>query len=195
MLESVRRPVDPFEFAALARAYGPSRHQVCQVRMQPAGLSTWLAKIERGRRAEVAMLVLRPSGGMVVQTKDFYAPGTYRIPTGGIDAGESALDAVRREAWEETGLRVEVQRFLGVLAYCLTDGDRKAPFATYVFLLRSSEGAVKVHDPGERISGVREVRPAELTDLAERLERLGGAWSDWGRFRALAHRFAAEQLR
>jgi 8-oxo-dGTP pyrophosphatase MutT (NUDIX family) len=193
MLESVR-PVDPFEYAALARAYGPSRHEVCQVRMGPDSLSDWLAKIRRGRRAEVALLVLRPSGGIVVQTKGFYPPGTFRIPTGGVDDGESVLDAAYREAWEETGLRVEVRRFLGVLAYCLTDGDRTAPFATFVFLLQSGQGEVNVQDAGERISGVREASLHDLTDLAGRLEQLAGAWSDWGRFRALAHRFAAESL-
>ena len=39
--------------------------------------------------------------------KDFWAP-----PGGGIEFGESIQSALKREFWEETGLRVKVQKFL-----------------------------------------------------------------------------------
>ncbi len=34
--------------------------------------------------------------------------GVYEIPAGGVDEGESAIEAVKREVFEETGLEIEV---------------------------------------------------------------------------------------
>ena len=104
---------------------------------------------------------------------------------------------------EETGLRVgegtdrvEVQRFLGVLAYTLRHpelGD--APFATYHFLVRMPDGArLAPQDPEESIGGWVWQPAADLNEIADRLERVGAEWADWGRFRALSHRFVARQL-
>lgn len=40
--------------------------------------------------------------------------GRWCLPGGGMDAGESAEEACMREVWEETGLRVRVNRLIGV---------------------------------------------------------------------------------
>jgi 8-oxo-dGTP pyrophosphatase MutT (NUDIX family) len=40
--------------------------------------------------------------------------GRWCLPGGGMDPGESAVEACVREVWEETGLAVEVERLLGV---------------------------------------------------------------------------------
>jgi len=41
-------------------------------------------------------------------------PGIWEFPFGKIETGEKSIDAVKREVFEETGLRVE-PRFIGVL--------------------------------------------------------------------------------
>jgi 8-oxo-dGTP pyrophosphatase MutT (NUDIX family) len=41
-------------------------------------------------------------------------PGRWTLPGGGIDHGEDPRDAIRREVFEETGLRVEPGRVLDV---------------------------------------------------------------------------------
>lgn len=40
--------------------------------------------------------------------------GRWCLPGGGMDPGESASEAIIREVWEETGLRVEVSRLVGI---------------------------------------------------------------------------------
>lgn len=61
-------------------------------------------------------------------------PGLWSCPGGGIDLGESADEAARREAREETGIEVAVVRLLGVYtgpryAVRYPNGDRTQAIA------------------------------------------------------------------
>jgi ADP-ribose pyrophosphatase YjhB (NUDIX family) len=40
--------------------------------------------------------------------------GQWCLPGGGIDPGESAIEACIREVWEETGLHIQVKKLVGV---------------------------------------------------------------------------------
>ena len=153
------------------------------------------------RFAEVCMVVRRPTGTLLLSIKTFYPRGAYRLPTGGIDRDEPILDAVLRETLEETGLTVDVKRFLAALTY--RDGPSGPPvFHTFAFLLEDATGA-PVHslDEQEQIEAYVEAPLAELPRVAERLERIraDGApgianWDAWGRFRAHVHRVVPEAL-
>lgn len=187
--------VDEREYASLNGRFGPAVRRTYEIAMSPSSLDYWLKVIRESRPGEVAMVILRPSGRLLVHTKEFYPDGVFRLPTGGISWGEHVLDALEREVWEETGLAAEVLRFLAVLEYRFTDGTRQIPFLTYLFLLRHAPGNPSLQDAGERISGFDEVEASELNQVADALEGLGDDWLDWGRFRAVAHRVAAELLR
>jgi NAD+ diphosphatase len=153
------------------------------------------------RFAEVCMVVRRPSGDVLLSIKTFYPRGAYRLPTGGIDRDEPILDAVVRETHEETGLTVDVRRFLAALTY--REGPNGPPvFHTFAFLLDDASGAhVAPVDEDEQIESYLEVPVADLPRVAERLDRIpaDGApgianWDAWGRFRAHAHRVVHEAL-
>ncbi|MCS6825422.1 MAG: NUDIX hydrolase [Caldilinea sp.] len=162
-----------------------------------------------GRRAEICYILHRgdPMQGVLLHAKTFYPEGIYRLPTGGVHVGERILETVAREIFEETGLRVgdgdadaQVERCLGVLAYALHHARLGAvSFATYHFLVRMPPDAeIAPQDPEESIRGW-EWRPApELSLVADRLAMthcVSRRWADWGRYRALSHRFVAEHLR
>lgn len=146
------------------------------------------------RAAEVVPLVRRPNGRYVVHTKSFYPQGVFRLLSGGIKPGEDLVAAVWREVWEETGLRVRIERFLGVIHHEFHHQGKVLPFTSYLFLVAEEGGTLGNHDPQEAISAYREVELAELIKLAEELEMLPAQWADWGRFRATPHRLAAEVL-
>jgi 8-oxo-dGTP pyrophosphatase MutT (NUDIX family) len=153
------------------------------------------------RFAEVCMVVRRPTGNVLLSIKTFYPRGAYRLPTGGIDKDEPILGAVIRETLEETGLTLEVQRFLAWLTY---RGRPAGPpvFHTFAFLLDDPSGApVTPLDEHEQIESYIEVQPSELPHVAERLERIPPKaapgipnWDAWGRFRAHAHRAVHEAM-
>lgn len=63
----------------------------------------------RGRRRAARVVLLDPSDRvLLISAKDPArrdGSGWWEIPGGGIDPGEDPVDAVRRELWEEAGIR------------------------------------------------------------------------------------------
>ena len=147
------------------------------------------------------MVIKRPNGKLLLTTKDFYPAGAFRLPTGGISHGESILEALLREAHEETGLTVDVRTFLAWIEY-LDDAGEADVFHTFAFLLDETGGTLGSLDPDERIAAYREIEPNELETVGEELycigsehsTDIGGDWQDWGRFRASVHYAVAEAL-
>lgn len=161
------------------------------------GANTYLA-LSRTRIAEVCLVFQRPSGRFLTMTKPFYPTGVYRLPTGGIEPGESVMDALERETWEEIGLEAQILRYLAHITYQHNEGRL---FHSYVFLL-AADGTPNPQDHREQITGFREVTPADLVDIARELEHLpadfsrelGATWADWGRFRAVVHQVVTQAL-
>jgi 8-oxo-dGTP pyrophosphatase MutT (NUDIX family) len=148
----------------------------------------------RGVRSEVVMVVPRTDGRVLLMTKAFYPPGVYRLPTGGIHDGEDPEAALRRELYEETGLILDIQRFLGRLDYEFHRGDNKISYTSYIYILQPTDEEPHVHDADEQITGFRTASIAELRCVVDNLLELGQGWRDWARFRAIAHQFVVENL-
>lgn len=72
------------------------------------------------------------------------AKGKLDIPGGFIEAGESAEDAVLREAEEETGLRVSVVEYLGSFADVY--GEREMPTLSFIYVVRRESGELQAKD-------------------------------------------------
>ncbi|HUQ41398.1 MAG TPA: NUDIX hydrolase [Candidatus Limnocylindrales bacterium] len=148
------------------------------------------------RYGEVCMIVRRPTGKLLLSIKTFYPRGAYRLPTGGIHHDERVYDALLRETHEETGLEVEVRRFLARIAYRAADRPAPPLFHTFAFLLEETGGTLGALDASEQLEDWREIDVADLISVAEFLEDLrssgardiGGDWRAWGRFRAVVHR-------
>lgn len=185
------------EIADLSRRYGTPSHVDATI---ADGFSDPIRR--RDRVGEVLMAVRRPNGRFLVAIKTFYPRGAYRLPTGGIHHGESVLDALLRETKEETGLDTTVRRFLATIAYRGASSPSSPLFHTFAFLLDEIGGTLGALDTGEQIEDWREMTTAELRAQAGFLDQLrnagtksiGGSWTDWGRFRAVAHRAVADAL-
>jgi 8-oxo-dGTP pyrophosphatase MutT (NUDIX family) len=186
------------EIGELARRYGEPRRVDATIY---DGFDDPIRRTDRF--GEVLMAVRRPNGKLLVAIKTFYPRGAYRLPTGGIHHGESIHGALLRETKEETGLDTRVRRFLAAIAYRGRSAPTAAPlFHTFAFLLDEVSGTLGALDTDEQIEDWREMTPADVRTQAAALERLatdgtksiGGSWSDWGRFRAIAHRVVADAL-
>ncbi len=185
--------IDEKEVAELARQYGPLERRHYVLEMGERSFAHW-QEVRKDCRGEVALFILRPSGNVILHTKDFYPEGVYRVPTGGIEWGEGVVTAVHREAREETGLTVAIKHCLGILEYEFRYQEKTLPFVSYVFLLQENGGQLCPQDEGERITSLQEVPLTELEAVAQSLRTIEADWRDWGHYRAIAHSFAAEVL-
>lgn len=70
--------------------------------------------------------------------------GQWCLPGGGMDAGETASEACERELWEETGLRGQVARLVGIYSdpnrLVLYPDGRKVQIVALVFEVIVQEG-------------------------------------------------------
>jgi 8-oxo-dGTP diphosphatase len=89
-----------------------------------------------------AAAVIFDDEGRVLLIKENYDRRRYGLPGGAVEPGESPLDAVARETFEETGMRAAVDHLIGL--YQLENG-----LLVHVFRCRILEGKPTVPTTGE----------------------------------------------
>ena len=123
--------------------------------------------------------------------KPQFEEGIWRPPGGGIKLGEDFVEGVRREALEETGLRVELERYLVASSARFVYEPFDVPWRTHVFLATTADDELAPRDT-EEIQAARWGTLPELSGpLRERLLATGRAF--W-RYRVALHDAAAEAL-
>ncbi len=68
------------------------------------------------------------------------AAGQWTLPGGGLDFGESPEDGAIREAWEETGLEVELGELLEVQSQVFEFPERDMHAIRFVYAVRAWRG-------------------------------------------------------
>jgi 8-oxo-dGTP pyrophosphatase MutT (NUDIX family) len=149
-----------------------------------------LATYNPRRMHDVTLFIFNRERLALIRKPDFEA-GIWRPPGGGVKPGEDFVAGVQREALEETGLQVELQRYLvAATARFLYDPD-DVPWRTHVFLATTEGEALAPQDKKE-IQAARWGTLPELSGpLRERLLATGRAF--W-RYRVALHDAAAEAL-
>jgi ADP-ribose pyrophosphatase YjhB (NUDIX family) len=111
-----------------------------------------------------AASVILDDHGRILLVKHAYGELNWELPGGGGEARESAEQTARREAREEVGVELQIDRLIGV--YWEPENDAHH----FVFLARS-KGAARVHDHTE-ITEVGWFEPRDLprpmSDFTER---------------------------
>jgi 8-oxo-dGTP pyrophosphatase MutT (NUDIX family) len=146
------------------------------------------------RRAEVVFAIEDGCGHLWVHAKPHYPSHIFRLPSGGVHWDELVLEGLLREVDEETGLPVEIVRFLGIIEYRFWHDSVVAPFASYVFHLRTDCVQPPVIQCSDQISEFRPVLPKDIGQMAAELRNLIGNRRAWGQWRALAHDLVYETL-
>src|SRR5512132_2640242 len=90
--------------------YGVPDEVVWQFEMRPHEFDMVRRSQKKAGRAHDVTLFIIEGGQVVVIKKPMYPPGAYRAPSGGVEPGELFEAGARREAYEETGLAVALER-------------------------------------------------------------------------------------
>ena len=142
-----------------------------------------------GRNHDVT-LYIHKDDRIVVIAKPMYPPGMYRAPSGGLKPGESIVDGIDREVAEETGCRIELERFLLRTDVTFTrandsgDGQKDSiQWRSLVFQARYSSGDFQFTDHNE----ISEVRLATLDEFEEFSRIMRGTTVGGLHYRARLH--------
>ena len=143
------------------------------------------------RTHDVTLFILDPSQRIALIRKPQFTDGVWRPPGGGIKPGEDFVVGAVREAFEETGLRVELRRYLVASEAQFHNRGRTLSWRTHVFLAETEDEELAPTDLAE-IAAARWGTLAELGgSLRERLLATGRAF--W-RYRVALHDAALAQL-
>jgi 8-oxo-dGTP diphosphatase len=127
----------------------------------------------------VAAVVIQGDKVLLVQRGQEPHKGSWGLPGGLVQLGESVSEAVRREVAEETALEIEPGEVLGVFEPIVWDEQGRIRFHYVVidFLARPLGGILS---PASDVTAARWVSPQELASYqvrAETAEVIRKAWA------------------
>jgi 8-oxo-dGTP diphosphatase len=112
----------------------------------------------------VSAAIIRDGHVLIVQRATGAAQGFYTLPGGVVEAGETLVEALKRETREETGLEIEPVALAGHREMVMRDADQRVQrhFVILAFAARWLAGEpILSHE----LSDARWLRPSELRGL------------------------------
>ncbi|MBN4056765.1 NUDIX hydrolase [bacterium AH-315-J21] len=138
---------------------------------------------KRGREHDVTFLIFNSAGQIAVMNKHGYPEGLFRPPSGGLDPDESFTDGIKREAYEETGLEIELEKYILRVTVDFTSETRTLRWYTHVFICKALSATITPHDTQE----IREAKWAEMSIFDEFRERVKNYKSGGIQYRRMLH--------
>jgi 8-oxo-dGTP diphosphatase len=121
-----------------------------------------IATYNPARTHDVTLFILDPARRIALIRKPHFAEGVWRPPGGGVKPGEDFAAGAVREALEETGLHVELRRYLVATDAVFRNRGRELPWHTHVLLAATEDEQLAPVDAGE----IEEARWGTLDELA-----------------------------
>lgn len=133
------------------------------------GMSDYIERLRASIGHEVllvpaAVACIRDEEGRVLLLRHKEADHLWGFPGGDIEPGEGAAEAIRREVWEEIGLRINPVGLIGIYSapaytFAYPNGDRVQPVCIF-FDCHVMDGGIEPDE--DEILGARYFGPDEL---------------------------------
>ncbi|HKQ04935.1 MAG TPA: NUDIX hydrolase [Blastocatellia bacterium] len=134
--------------AALEARYGAPDEVRWQFEMSPREFDVVRRSQKHDRAHDVTLFIIEGEQVVVIK-KPFYPPDVYRAPSGGVAPGEAFEVGALREAYEETGLRVELERYLVRARVKFTRAGDEIDWVSHVFSAQVTGGLLAPIDTHE----------------------------------------------
>jgi ADP-ribose pyrophosphatase YjhB (NUDIX family) len=150
-----------------------------------------IATYNASRTHDVTLFILDPAERLALIRKPHFAADVWRPPGGGIKPGEDFAAGAMREALEETGLRIELRRYLVASQVVVRNAGRELQWQTHVLLAETHDKELAPDDPEE----IADARWGTLAELAGPLrDRLLAEDRAFWRYRVALHDAALSAL-
>ena len=112
-----------------------------------------------GRSHDVTLFISKGDRFIFI-AKPFYPAGLFRAPSGGIHRGEDFIEGAKREAWEETGVEIELLKYILRVNARFESGNGFIDWTSHIFKAEWLTGDINPIDN-------REISEARLVGLDE----------------------------
>ncbi|GAB4331957.1 MAG: hypothetical protein Kow0099_03550 [Candidatus Abyssubacteria bacterium] len=152
----------------LERKYGVPEVLHLRQDMVAEEFEVLIRSMKYNRAHDVTMFIFK-GDCLIAIRKHMHPHGVYRAPSGGLMPGEDFEKGTLREAYEETGTLIELQRYILRVHVTFSHNNQEVPWTSHVFTAKHLSGELKPIDTKE-IAEVREVSLSELQGpIRERL--------------------------
>ncbi len=176
-MASTLNDIPPSEYTKLVEKYGEPQLLEFAADFLEFECELVRRSTRKGRNHDITCFI-RDNGCYVVIQKHAYADtGIYRAPSGGANSGEGLEVAAKREMLEETGLEIELVRFMLDMRLEVRCTDETIQWRSLVFLADKIGGEMDPLDTYE-IYDVKQMSRSEIMGDVQKLMMNSG----WGGF-------------
>ena len=170
--------IDPAELESIINEYGSPRRLHFRADFAEFECELVRRSASKNRYHDITCFIPRDGGYVGIQKPGYAGSGIFRAPSGGANFGESLRKAAVREMYEETGLKIQLIRFILDLTLDVVCSEGVIPWRSLVFLVKATGGEMKPIDTHE-IFDIRVVSREEMLGEITRLMKESG----WGGFK------------
>ena len=134
------------QLASIRACYGYPYHQWMTQEFDELGWKLVQKSLLQKRFHDVTLLIEGPDKRFALMSKHSYPPGVFRSPSGGVEPGEDLATGALREALEETGLPVDLRRFIHHITLDIVYENDVARWDSYIFYATTKETEIKPRD-------------------------------------------------
>jgi 8-oxo-dGTP pyrophosphatase MutT (NUDIX family) len=150
---------DKLMIEEIEKKYGQPRELTMSFRMNPSEFEMLKQSMRDGRNSDVTFFIFKDKKVIVI-AKPWYPEGLYRAPSGGIKPDEDMELSAKREAYEETGVEIQLEKYLLRIQVTFTCGEASESWTSHVFTARYLSGEPHPID-------TREIKKVALLSLKE----------------------------
>lgn len=177
-------------FKEIEQHFGIPRQLSMTFSMNPSEFQHLKDSMKDGRNSDVTLFIFKDDKVIVI-AKPWYAEGLYRAPSGGLKPDEDLELCALREAYEETGTKIKLEKYILRIGVAFISREDKVNWTTHVFTAKYISGDLKPVDTRE----IREVNLLSLDELAKLKEKLLESDSGGLHYRAALTEAAIKEIK
>ncbi len=147
------------DFTQIEAKYGKPKSLKMSFPLNLEEFTTLKESMRDGRNSDITMFIFK-QGKVIVIAKPWYVEGLYRAPSGGWKPDESLEESALREAYEETGVKIKLQKYILRIEVTFSYEGKEVVWTSHIFTAQYVSGEL---EPIDR----REIKKVNLLSLEE----------------------------